>query len=128
MLRGSGVRHNDVAVVTNVSEDHLGLHGIDTVDQLAEVKGIITRITRPDGWDVLNADDPRVLAMRRHATGRPWLCSTRPLPPVVPRGAAEGGRAMTAMDGRHDLARGTPSHPLVNLIDVPVTIAGVSSI
>ena len=40
LLRGSGVRHNDVAVVTNVSEDHLGLHGVDTVDQLAEVKAI----------------------------------------------------------------------------------------
>ena len=48
LLRGVGVRHNDVAVVTNVSEDHLGLHGVDTVDQLAEVKGVITRITRPE--------------------------------------------------------------------------------
>ncbi len=80
LLRGVGIRHNDVAVVTNVSEDHLGLHGVDTVDQLAEVKAVITRITRPDGWDVLNADDPRVLAMRRHATGRPWLFSTRSEP------------------------------------------------
>ena len=43
--------------------------------ELAEVKATITRITRPDGWDVLNADDPRVLAMRRQATGRPWLFS-----------------------------------------------------
>ena len=49
LLRGVGVPHNDVAVVTNVCEDHLGLHGIDTVDQLAEVKAIITRITRPAG-------------------------------------------------------------------------------
>ena len=40
LLRGVGVSHNDVAVVTNVSEDHLGLHGIETVDQLAEVKAI----------------------------------------------------------------------------------------
>ena len=32
LLRGIGVLHNDVAVVTNVSADHLGLHGIDTVD------------------------------------------------------------------------------------------------
>ena len=39
--------HNDVAVVTNVSADHLGLHGIETIDQLAEVKATITRITRP---------------------------------------------------------------------------------
>ena len=41
LLRGMGVTHNDVSVVTNVSADHLGLQGIDTVDQLAEVKAIV---------------------------------------------------------------------------------------
>jgi cyanophycin synthetase len=41
--------HNDVAVVTNVSTDHLGLVGIRTLDELAEVKAAITRITRPGG-------------------------------------------------------------------------------
>ena len=64
LLKGIGVAYNNVSVFTNVSADHLGLHGIDTVDQLAEVKGIVSRITRPDGWAVLNADDPRVLATR----------------------------------------------------------------
>jgi cyanophycin synthetase len=128
LLRGSGVRHNDVAVVTNVSEDHLGLHGIDTVDQLAEVKGIVTRITRPDGWDVLNADDPRVLAMRRHATGRPWVFSLDPYHPSFREVLREGGRAMTVLDGRMTWLEGHRSHPIVNLLDVPVTIAGVSSI
>ena len=38
LLKGIGLRHNDVSVVTNVTADHLGLQGIDTVDQLAEVK------------------------------------------------------------------------------------------
>src|SRR5207244_1791725 len=69
LLRGIGTTYNDVAVVTNVSADHLGLHGIETLDQLAEVKSTILRITRPEGWDVLNADDPRVLAMRRVGRG-----------------------------------------------------------
>ncbi len=49
LLRGMGVAHNDVSVVTNVSADHLGMQGIDTVDQLAEVKAIVTRVTRPQG-------------------------------------------------------------------------------
>ena len=99
LLRGIGVLHNDVAVVTNVSEDHLGLHGIETIDQLAEVKATVTRITRPDGWDVLNADDPRVLAMRRLATGRPWLCSLDPEHPAIRDTLADGGRATVPLDG-----------------------------
>jgi cyanophycin synthetase len=128
LLRGCGVRHNDVAVVTNVSEDHLGLHGVDTIDQLAEVKSVITRITRPSGWDVLNADDPRVLAMRRHATGRPWLCSLDPGHPALRDVLADGGRAMTVMDGRIAWLEGHAAHPIVRLLDVPITIAGLSSV
>lgn len=126
LLRGIGVMHNDVAIVTNVSEDHLGLHGIQTIDQLSEVKATITRITRADGWDVLNADDPRVLSMRRVATGRPWLCSLDPWHPAIRDTLADGGRATVPLDGWMTVLDGSSSRPLVELIDVPVTIAGVS--
>jgi cyanophycin synthetase len=126
LLRGIGVMHNDVAVVTNVSEDHLGLHGIQTIDQLSEVKATITRITRADGWDVLNADDPRVLSMRRVATGRPWLCSLDPWHPAIRDTLADGGRATVPLDGWMTVLDGSSSRPLIELIDVPVTIAGVS--
>jgi len=126
LLRGIGVMHNDVAVVTNVSEDHLGLQGIQTIDQLSEVKATITRITRADGWDVLNADDPRVLSMRRVATGRPWLCSLDPWHPAIRDTLADGGRATVPLDGWMTVLDGSSSRPLVELIDVPVTIAGVS--
>jgi cyanophycin synthetase len=126
LLRGIGVKHNDVAVVTNVSEDHLGLHGVDTVDQLAEVKSVVTRITRPHGWVVLNADDPRVLAMRRHATGRPWLFSTDPNHPAIREALADGGRGMTVLDGHLAWVERHETHPLASLVDIPVTLAGIS--
>ncbi len=128
LLRGCGVQHNDVAVVTNVSADHLGLHGIDTVDQLAEVKAVITRITRPGGWVVLNADDPRVLAMRRQATGRPWLFSLDPDHPAFRDALAHGGRAMSIQDGRMTWFDRRETHVVVSMLDVPVTLAGVSQI
>jgi cyanophycin synthetase len=127
LLRGIGVLRNDVAVVTNVSADHLDLHGIHSLDQLSEVKATITRITRTEGWDVLNADDPRVLAMRRGITGRPWLCSTDPDHPALREVLAEGGRAMTVLDGVLTWLEGRRSHPLLPLLDVPVTIAGIST-
>lgn len=128
LLRGCGVLHNDVAVVTNVSEDHLGLHGIQTVDQLAEVKGIITRITRPQGWAVLNADDPRVLAMRRHASGRPWLFSMDPHHPSIREVLGDGGRAMTILDGRVSWLDGHATHALLPMLNVPMTLAGISRV
>ncbi len=128
LLRGMGTLHNDVAVVTNVSADHLGLQGINTVDQLAEVKAAITRITQPGGWDVLNADDPRVLAMRRVIRGRPWMCSLDHDHPALRNALAEGGRGMTVVDGQLTmLVPGADPDPLMPLEDIPVTLAGISS-
>ncbi len=127
LLRGIGVQHNDVAVVTNVSADHLDLHGIHTLDQLAEVKATITKITRPGGWDVLNADDPRVLAMRRGTSGRVWLFSLDSDHPAIRMVLAEGGRAITVLDGRITALEGPIARPLIRVEDVPVTIAGLSS-
>jgi len=128
LLRGIGTSHNDVAVVTNITEDHLDQYGIRTLDQLAEVKASITRITRPDGWDVLNADDPRVLAMRRQATGRTWIFSLDVDHPAVRSTLDDRGRVTTVLDGslvvmssRRDV------HALLAVEDIPVTLAGISS-
>jgi cyanophycin synthetase len=128
LLRGIGTLHNDVAVVTNVSADHLDLQGIRTIDQLAEVKASITHITRSDGWDVLNADDPRVLAMRRGIRGRPWVFTGDGDHPAIRGVVGEGGRATTVIDGRLIyVTAGMRSRTLLALEDVPLTLAGISS-
>ena len=77
---------------------------------------------------MLNADDPRVLAMRRHATGRIWLCSTDPDHPAIREILAEGGRAITVLDGRITWLERQEGHALVPVLDVPVTLAGLSRV
>jgi cyanophycin synthetase len=128
LLRGIGTMHNDVAVVTNVSTDHLGLVGIRTLDELAEVKAAITRITRPEGWVVLNADDPRVLSMRKGARGRPFLFSTDPSHPAIREVLSEGGRAITVLDGWLVIfGKGSAVRRLVALTELPVALAGIAT-
>jgi cyanophycin synthetase len=128
LLRGIGTMHNDVAVVTNVSSDHLGLAGIHTLDELAEVKAAITRITRPEGWVVLNADDPRVMSMRRGAGGRPFLFSTDPSHPAIREVLSEGGRAITVLDGWLVIfGKGSAVRRLVALKELPVALAGIAT-
>ncbi len=127
LTRGIGYSHNDVSVVTNVSAHHLGLEGIDTVDQLAEVESVITRITRPDGWVVLNGDDPRTFAMRLGASARPVVFTRDPDSPTLRQSLGEGGRGATVIDGHITaLTRGADPDPLVAIIDVPMTLAGLS--
>jgi len=75
LREGLGYDRNDVAVVTNVSGDHLGLGGIDSLGQLANVKGVIVEAVPRSGTAVLNADDPYVYRMGRHCAGRVVLFS-----------------------------------------------------
>ncbi|GAA5149332.1 hypothetical protein GCM10023340_24480 [Nocardioides marinquilinus] len=127
LLKGIGLTHNDVSVVTNVSADHLGLQGIDTLDQLAEVKAVVPRITRRRGWAVLNADDPRVYAMRGVIKAQPWVFSRDVDSPGVRETLSDKGRATVVIDGWVAVLRpGADPDPLVELVDVPMTLAGLS--
>ena len=78
LREGLGYDRNDVAVVTNVSADHLGLRGIDTVEQLATVKRVVVEAVPRNGFAVLNADDPNVREMRRHCSGSIIYFSMQP--------------------------------------------------
>jgi cyanophycin synthetase len=127
LLKGIGLTRNDVSVVTNVSADHLGLQGIDTLDQLAEVKAVVPRITRRRGWAVLNGDDPRVFAMRGVIRARPWVFSRDPDSPAIRETLNDGGRATTVIDGWIAvLAPGHDPDPVIELVEVPMTLAGLS--
>lgn len=69
LREGLGYDRNDVAVVTNIAPDHLGMRGIDTLEQLADVKAVVVEAVPRDGFAVLNADDDLVRKMRRRCSG-----------------------------------------------------------
>jgi cyanophycin synthetase len=129
LLRGLGYDHNDVAVVTNVSPDHLGLQGIDTLDELAETKATLVRVTRRDGWVVLNADDPRVWRMRRETKARMYAFSADPESPTVEAALDHGGRAAVVERGWITLRRsGERPVRLARVTELPVTFGGLSRV
>lgn len=61
---GLGFHKCDIGIVTNISADHLGLGGIDTVEQLARVKSVVVESVMPGGYAILNADDDLVYKMK----------------------------------------------------------------
>ena len=129
LRRGVGVAYNDVSIVTNISADHLGIDGIDTLDQLAEVKAVITKITKPDGWCVLNADDPRTFAMRLGTKAQIWVFTRDPDSPSGRSVLSDGGRMTTLLDGWICVLRpGADPLPVVQVVDVPMTLAGLSRV
>lgn len=125
LLRGCGFLAADVAVVTNVTDDHLGLHGIFTLDGLAEVKSIIARNVKRGGFCVLNADDARVRAMAEITPGIPVLFSRDPNSPSMAGHLASGGSGLQ-VNARGEIVwihQGEPT-VITNVSDIPMTFGG----
>jgi cyanophycin synthetase len=94
LREGLGYERNDVAVVLNVTGDHLGLKEIDSLEQLAAVKRVIVEAVPRDGYAVLNADDPLVAEMRKHCSGTVILFSMQEKNDLVERWVRRGRKAV----------------------------------
>jgi cyanophycin synthetase len=95
---GMGVRHCDVGAVLNVKADHLGLRGIGTLEELAQVKRIVVEVARDTA--VLNADDPLCLKMADYTEAK-TLCyvTMDPTHELVGEHIKAGGRGVVLESG-----------------------------
>ena len=125
---GLGFDEVDVGVVLNVSADHLGMRGINTVEQLADVKAVVAAVVKREGHAVLNADDPLVYAMRERTPGDIVLFSTRP------EGESEEFEAHLSRNGigariENDtfvIRRGRLRIPIAPVREVPLMLGGAA--
>jgi cyanophycin synthetase len=131
LREGLGFDRCDVGAVLNVTADHLGLKGIETVDDLARVKSIVAEAVARRGWCVLNADDPMTVRMARHAGGKLVWFSMRggdAMSGPLRRHIDEGGLAVVRepgpLGGTLALWRATHREPLLDAADIPATLAG----
>lgn len=91
---GLGYDRCNVAVVTNVSGDHLGLKGVETMSELARVKSVVPSSVLRDGASVLNADNEWTVRMTRVARGEIIFFSMHEDNPVILEHIREKGRAI----------------------------------
>jgi cyanophycin synthetase len=127
LRRGFVLAHCDAALITNVSDDHLGEFGIQTTDELASVKAIIAGCVQPDGLVVLGADSPP-LASRpwRFAAPQVWF-ALGPDNAKVRHHVQSGGEAWFVDDGRIVRARGSKREPIIAVDDVALALGGVAT-
>jgi cyanophycin synthetase len=120
LREGLGLDVCDVAVVTNIGTgDHLGLRGIETLEDLARVKRTVVENVAANGCAVLNAEDPLVSEMAAHCPGSVIWFST---------GSAQrpktGHRAVFVREGSIVLAEPATEKRLLRLLEVPITQPG----
>lgn len=128
LREGLGYERNDVAVVTNVTGDHLGLKDVNSIEQLAAVKRVIVEAVPRTGFAVLNADDPLVADMRRHCSGTVILFTMRQDNELVRRWVHRGRRAIVLEPSERGemlvIKEGRRTMPISWVHQLPATFEG----
>jgi cyanophycin synthetase len=126
LREGLGFDLCNVAVVTNIADgDHLGLNGIDTVEQLARVKRVCVEAVAPSGYAVLNADDPLTAAMAEYCPGKVLYFSRSLDNPILLAHRAKGGKVVYVQNNCIMASEGAWEARIALLDAVPLTFGGL---
>ncbi len=123
---GLGFHNCDVAVVTNVAEDHLGLSGIDTIEKLAKVKAVAVNTVFPEGYAILNADDDLVYAMHDGLKCKVAYFSLSEENDRIKKHCAKGGLAAIYEHGYVTILKGSWKIRVEKVTNIPLTFSGMA--
>lgn len=121
---GLGFHNCDIAIVTNVDEDHLGLSDIDTIEQLARVKAVVPESVLPSGYAILNADNKWTAAMARELKCKVAFFSMDENNPIIKKHSAKGGLAAIYENGFVTICKGTWKIRVEKVTNIPLTYGG----
>jgi cyanophycin synthetase len=122
--RGLGYDLADVGVIVNISDDHLGMDGVETLEDLAMVKSLVAEAVKPDGSAVLNADDKMTPLILKRIKCRPLLFATKYDNLLLQRSIKEGNKAVYMKDGAVYIAANGNETFVARIEDIPITFGG----
>ncbi len=121
---GLGFHKCDIAIVTNVAADHLGLKDINTLEDMARVKGVVPESVMPEGYAILNADDDLVYNMRKGLECNVALFSLNENNPRIVEHCNKGGLAAIVENGYVTICKGTWRIRVDKVVNIPLTFSG----
>jgi len=125
MLReGLAYHQADVAVFTNLSEDHLGVDGVNSLEELLNIKSLVVEAVKEKGSCILNADDEWVMKVRNKAKGSIVLFSTDTNNHHIRKHLAAGGRAVYQLNKSIYYEYKNTQTEIISLKDIPSTYLG----
>jgi len=121
---GLAFQNCEVAVVTNVAADHMGLGGIHTIEAMAKVKAVVPETVFQHGYAVLNADDDLVYAMKEGLKCNIALFSMDENNPRIKEHAAENGLSCVFENGFVTIMKGGWKIRVLSVKNIPLTYEG----
>ncbi|HVX28744.1 MAG TPA: cyanophycin synthetase [Parafilimonas sp.] len=114
----------NISVITNITEDHLGLNGIHTIEDLAKVKSVVARATADDGFAILNADDDIVYAIKDELDCNVALFSLDENNERIKKHCENGCWAAIIEKGYFTICKGEWRTRIARVNEVPLTMQG----
>ena len=124
LKNGLAFQNCDIAIITNVSIDHIGLGGIDSIEQMAKVKAVVAETVFPHGYTILNADDDLVYAIKNDLKCNIGLFSMDENNPRIKAHCNDGGLAAVYENGYVTILKGTWKIRVEKVVDIPITYGG----
>lgn len=124
LRRGLGYNESDVGVFLNVTSDHLGEGGINTLEELARLKGVVIDTVKSDGFAVLNADDPLVMKYKDETKGKVILFSLDHNNPELKKNLDDGNVNLTVLDGSIIIQKEAWTSMIADITEIPITFNG----
>lgn len=115
---------SDIGVLTNISEDHLGIDGIDSLEELLHVKSLIIEAIKTNGYAVLNADDPMAVQAAQRTKSNIIYFSKEDDNLIIHKHLAEGGIAVFLKNGYITIATGESIIQSLHVSGIPATYGG----
>lgn len=126
LRRGLGVETADVALITNIAEDHLGDFGSQSVAELLDIKWVISHAVEAAGHLILNADDHLLVEKSQEFGGDMVWFSLSDSNPVVADHIGNGGVAFIYADGNLVRLAGHERQIICAARDIPITLNGAA--
>jgi cyanophycin synthetase len=121
---GLGFDKCNISIITNITEDHLGLNDINSLEDLARVKSVVARSTFDDGFAILNADDDIVYELKEELDCNIALFSVQEDNPRVVAHCEDGGWAAIIEKGYFTICKGEWRIRVAKVNEVPLTFNG----
>jgi cyanophycin synthetase len=120
LREGLGFDRCDIGIVTNIGKgDHLGLRGIETIEELADVKKVVVQNVAPTGYAVLNAADPLVVEMAGACPGQIVYFARDEHNPILAKHRLGGGLVAFVRHHKLVLAQESQEETLIDTSEVP---------
>lgn len=121
---GMGFSRCDIAVITNIQEDHLGLNDIHNLKDLARVKSTVAESVKKGGWAVLNGDDPECIAIGSQLKCNVAYFSLDEDQPFIKKLSKEGKTVAVYENGFLTVKKGEWKIRVERVSLVPLTLGG----